>query len=464
MSTRQFITEPLRKTPVAMKADVVVVGGGPAGVGAAVRAARSGANTILVEAFGNLGGTNTTGYMFIVYSGGYLVKEIYNRLEAEGSIVNLLHTFPDIVSNPLSHYSSALLPESVSEILAFNPDVCAYVMSEISEEAGVKLLFRSLFVDVIVENNTIRAIIVENASGREAIEGKVFIDTTGRGDVLARAGVPYMKARNETGLPMPMGLMWKMANVEYKKLKKYQKEDPTLDKLIEKAKKKGELPYYRSKKTEKEMKNYDLIYTGHARLEMSPTAHPGEILLWAPAVHEWGLDGAEKVEDLIRAEVHIRKQIMSEFRFLKKYVPGFENAYISGISPFMGIREGRHPIGEYVMTYKDIKNARKFNDVVLKLKTVDRIDMRDQELGSVKFNVPYRCFLPKKMDNLLVAGDDIAAEHGAFIHMRGFEKAMSLGEIAGITASLSVKNSTTPKKLEYQVLKKELNQYDGLNV
>lgn len=450
----EFITESARKTPVIMKADVVVVGGGPAGVGAAVRATRSGANTVIIEKFGSLGGTNTTGFMFVVVEEvKHLSAEIFDRLRPGGYIVNLLEKFPGLTSNPLGHNSNAWYSWSVPEILAFDPDMCAYVINEMMEEAGVKFLLRTRFVDTKVEGGTIKAVIVENASGRQAIEGKVFIDATGRGDVVARSGAPYASARNQLGVPIPMGLMWKMSKVDYERLFEYQKKDPKLDSLIEKARMKGELPYYRPKKRDEEIKDYDVIYTGHSHPEMSPTLYPGEMLLWMPAMHDWGLDGAEKAEDLTRAEINIRKQIVSELNFLKKYVPGFEESHLSGISPYMGIREGRHPIGEYVLTFDDVKNGRKFDDATLKLKP---FAMRNQELAGVEFDIPYRCFLPKKIDNLLLVGDDISADHGAFLHVRSFGKAMSSGEVAGVAAALSAKKGFKPKELKYPVLKKRI--------
>lgn len=139
------------------------------------------------------------------------------------------------------------------------------------------------------------------------------------------------------GLPIPPGVMWKMSGVDYEKLFEYQKDDPKLDRAIETAKAQGELPYYRAKKEN----YYGGDYTGHPRLEMCPLLHPGDMLLWASAIHEWGLNCAEDAEDVTRGELHIRKQIFSELNFLKKYVPGFENARLSGIAPFLGIREGR---------------------------------------------------------------------------------------------------------------------------
>lgn len=449
----QFIVETERKIPVVSKADVVIVGGGPAGVGAAVRAARNGASTIVIERFGSFGGNNTTGFMSISLGEGGLGRggvamEIVERLRPGGYIVNITEKFPDMFSNPLNHYYSAMDGISATDLLAYDPDITSYVMSEMLEGLGVKVLLRSLFVDALVEDGAIKAVIVENASGRQAIEGKVFVDATGLGDPVARSGAPYVSAGgDEMGFPMCGGLMWKASGVDYEKLAEYQKEDPTLDKITEKAKAKGELPYYRPTKTKELMKFRDRIYTGHPHLEMSPTVYPGEMLFWAPAIHEWALNPAEKAEDLTRAEIHIRKQIVAELAFLKNYVPGFEKAYLTGISPYLGVREGRHPIGEYVLRYEDIRSLRKFDDVALRVKTHGAIDT-DEGLRNVTFDIPYQCFLPKKINNLLVAGDVLSVEHAVFFHTRSFGAAMILGEVAGIAAAMAVKNGVSPKELK----------------
>jgi len=451
----KFITEPAKEIPVVKSADVVVVGGGPAGVGAAIRAAQNDADTVLIERFGSLGGNNTTGFMFISRGGqeylGGLATEILDGLRPMGYAVDIrtLEWFPDAHYNPLTHYYSAAIGDlPPQERLAYDPDMTAYVMSNMVEELGVKIMLRNLFVDVLVEGDTIKAVIVENVSGRQAIEGKVFIDATGCGDVVARSGSPYVSAADEMGFRMPTGLMWKMSGVTYERLLEYQKEDPKLDKITEMARAKGELPYYRPKKTGKEMKAYERIYTGHPHLEMSPTLYPGEMLLWAPSVHEWAINAAENAEDLTRAEIHIRKQIVAELSFLKKYVPGFEKAHISGISPFMGIREGRHPIGEYVLRYEDIISRRKFDDVALRRKTFELLPT-EEGLSAVIFDIPYRCFLAKKLNNLLVTGGNISMEHAAFLHVRGFGPSVRLGEVAGIAAALSVKNKIKPKELKW---------------
>lgn len=456
-----YINEQIKKTPVVINADVVVVGGGPAGVGAATRAARSGFKTVIIERFGSLGGITTNGYMFIGYRQKHLPEEIYTRLRKGGYIVNLLEKYPDLLSNPLVHYSPVMNTENTHELLALNPDMCSCIINEMLEEVNVKIVLDTLFVDAVVEDGAIKAVIIENASGRQAIKGRIYIDTTGRADVVARTGVPYIHPENELGKPIPMGLMWKMSGVDYAKLLEYQKEDPKLSNLIEKAKKNDELllSYYRPKKTEKEMKNYDAIYTGHSCLEICPALYDGDMLMWAPAIYEWGLNGAENNENLTRAELHIRKQIVSEIVFFKKYVPGFERAHLSGIAPFMGIREGRHPVGVYTLTSDDVKNSKKFEDTVLRLKTTNFIDMRNKKSHRSPFEIPYRSILPKNINNLLLAGDDIAVDHGALLHIRGFGKAMNLGEVAGVAAAVAIRNETKIKETNISLIQKDLMKY-----
>jgi len=451
------VVEPERKTPILMDVDVAVVGGGPAGITAALASARNGADTLLIETYGSLGGMGTLGLMSVGGSefGGEstrgITKEIFDRMRKIGGAINYQEKWPKgTTSNPLAHFAHW---ENYS-LSIFDPESFKITVNEMMEEAGVKLLFHTWFADTIVEDNHIRAILVENVSGRQAIRSKVFVDATGTGDVAARSGVPYTEPRDATGVPMPMSLMYKMSGVNFEKLLEYQKKDPELTQLIAKAKEKGELPYYRTKKSVKDMEgHYEALYSGHPHLEMSPLIHPGEILCWGgPTPHEWGLDGT-KVQDLTQAEINIRRQIWSEVNFLKKYVPGFEDAFLSAIAPYMGVREKRHPIGEYVLTYDDVKNGREFDDVVLKMFPSPGITIMRTGQRIVSFDIPYRCFLPKKIDNLLLAGDNTSADHGAFIHMRSVQKCMAKGEVAGTAAALSVKNEVKPKDLDYRILR-----------
>lgn len=446
----KYVTVPEAKIPVIMEADVVVVGGGPAGVGAAVSAARSGANTVLIERHGCLGGMFTNGLMCV--SVGELPRglptEILERLGKDGYVENPIKKYPGLSSNPLFHYHGPNLAPGYrgpSKIATFDPYMAAHVMTEMMQEAGAAVNLRSLFVDAEIEESRIQAVITEDASGRRAIAGKVFVDATGRGDLVARSGGAYVNAGNELGFPIPPGLMWKLSNVDFERLFEYQKEDPLLEKAMERAKANGDLPRYRPKRTE----YYGGGYGGHPRPEMCPMLYPGDALLWAPAAYDWKLDCGERAEDLTRAEVEIRKEIVTELNFLTKYVPGFEHARLGAVAPFVGIREGRHPVGEHVMSYDDIRNECRFEDAALRLTTWDRMNM---EGGNpfVTFDVPYRSFLSKGVDNLLLAGDNLSMTHEALLHIRGFGTALRTGEVAGMAAAGAVEQGILPRELNWK--------------
>ncbi len=238
--SEKTIRLPETEIPVSAEADVVVIGGGPAGFGAAMRAARSGVRTLLVERFGGPGGAATSGYMCVTGEGGSfpLHAEWVKGLRDEGWLFDAWKAYPQLASNVLVHQSGRM---------NFYPDDGAYVMIRMLEQANVRLLFRTLFVDAVVQANpsgdgSIRAAVVENASGRQAIRGKVFIDATGRADVAARAGAPFKSAGNEKGLPVPFSLMYKVSGVNYEKLFNYQKSDPALWTAIAKARAAGDIP------------------------------------------------------------------------------------------------------------------------------------------------------------------------------------------------------------------------------
>lgn len=447
-----FITFPETRIPLIADADVVVVGGGPAGFAAAIQAARTGAETVVVERFGSPGGMMTNGLMSVIVGEvlGDLQAEIHERLGAGGHIVEPLKRYPKLKSNPLFHYYGPnILPgrETASIVYAFDPLMTAVIMNGMMEENGIRSFLRALCVGAKVEGNSIRAVIVENASGKQAIGGKVFVDATGRGDLAARCGVPCKGPGNEKGIPIAPGLMWKMGNVEYERLFEYQERDPFLERPLKRADADGQLPPYRSKR----MDIYGGAYSGHPHPEMCPTVHPGEMLLWAPAPHEWGLDCAQRAEDLTRAEIELRKHIMAEARFLTRYVPGFEKAYLASVAPCMGIREGRHPQGEYVIGYEDIRNQRRFHDAALHRTVSDWFDTR-QGGRRLSFDIPYRCFLAGKVENLLLAGDNLSMEHEALLHIRGFGMALRTGEVAGTGAARSLKTGVRPKDLQWNAL------------
>jgi len=218
----------------------------------------------------------------------------------------------------------------------FDPETFKLVVDQMIEEAGIKLLLDSIVVDAVVKSNVITGVIVENKSGRQAIMGKVVVDATGDGDVAA-AGVPYEKGEKHRVLPM--SLVYVISGVDNDRVREYQRKDPDLRKA---AKKVGfKCHVWELKRIEQR---------GPTFLHMDSIAN-GQVVVWGGSLHADGTD----TEDLTKAEVELRKRARTELGFLKKYIPSFENSYIAMTAPYMGVRETRRIIGEYILNEKDLE-------------------------------------------------------------------------------------------------------------
>ncbi|MGP1677829.1 MAG: FAD-dependent oxidoreductase, partial [Burkholderiales bacterium] len=248
-----------KPVPVVAEADVVVVGGGPGGFAAALRAARMGASTILLEKYDMPGGVHTSGLQGAAGPGvGGIHTELMQRFAAAGCIYTVTEsTLPNWAGNPLSHYEAHLKPGSAFSRSTFNPEGAGCVMVRMLEEAGVRAQYGTAFVDAVVKTkagkDSITEAIVENASGRQAIRGKVFIDGSGTAEVVARAGAPFVRgggpqpptvAWDAQNRPVPGALLWIMSGIDFARVAAYQirENDPTLGKLIAAATAAGDIP------------------------------------------------------------------------------------------------------------------------------------------------------------------------------------------------------------------------------
>ncbi len=464
--TEKTIEFPARQIPVVLETDVVVIGGGPAGFGAAMRAARSGISTLLIERFGGPGGAATSGYMCVTGQGSSfpLHTEWVEGLRKEGWLFDAWKAYPQLENNVLVHQSGRN---------SFYPDDGAYVMNEMLEKAKVKMLYRTSFVDTILKSsttgdNSIEAIVVENASGLQAIKGKIYIDSTGIADVVARSGSPYISAGNGKGHPVPFSLMYRVSGVDYEKLFEYQKTDPALWTAIAKARAAGDIPDELYMPYKYEIGGGWGGYRGCPQLNMCAIRGNGEMLVWSFPPSDWGLNAAENGIDASRGEILMRKLNIAEVKFLKKYIPGFENAYLSGMAPYMAIREGRHPQGEYVLSWDDVINERKFPDAVLRKGSGDIMDWgedmvrRPNEKGEMIWkkpprkdkknytvDIPFRAFLPKKINNLLLAGECLSSTYEMFYIRRLIPWCMRTGEVAGTAAAIAVKQGINAKEIKW---------------
>jgi hypothetical protein len=400
-----------RETPVLGDVDVAVVGGGPAGIAAAVSASRNGANVMLVERYPHLGGMATGGlvvwlYEYDRYEYGIL-KETAQRLQALDGVY-----FPPRAQGEMRWIDG--LGISGAYGVRFCPETLKFVANEMVLEAGVNLLFNSLFVDAVTDEGGIRGIIVEGKEGRQAVLAKVTIDATGDGDVFARAGAAFQVDTHAWG----MSLSWRMVNVDVEKFIKFQKETPAeynelMRELMERA------------KETRPMRCVPEVVVKGVTISFSP------YLLGLSAI---------RVKDLARVEIEGRRKIMTAVDFYKERVPGFEAASLLQTASQIGTRASRRLDGEYVLTKQDVLAGRRFPDVIARN----------------LFDLPYRCLLPKRVDGLLVAGRCLSTTREAQESIREMCPCFATGEVAGAAAALAVKHDVEPRKIGVRELQEAL--------
>ncbi len=426
--SQDWITE----APVSLSAEVIVCGGGPAGLCAAVAAAQEGADTLLIERYGFLGGMATAGLInpfMPYYTGGEqiiegLFQQIIDRLDAAGG---------------WSHRQDEWARD------AFDPEIMKLVAQDMVEEAGVELRLHTMVVDASSDNGHVRQALLGSKSGLEAAEATIFIDTTGDGDLAARAGVPYEQGRPEDGLSQPMTLMFRMTGVDEERMPSREE----INRLYDQAKAVGEIDNPRE--------NVLWFYTTrHGDIHFNTTR----------VVHHDGTSAA----DLTAAEMEARRQVQQMVNFLTEKVPGFADAYLSTTGTQIGVRESRRILGEYTLTAEDVLGASKFADGIAR--GCYDIDIHNPSgTGTVikslpageSYDIPYRCLCPRGFDNLLVAGRPISATHQAHSSLRVMPIAAAVGEAAGTAAAMCIAQEQSVTAVDVAKLRERLRRR-GANI
>lgn len=434
--------------------DVLVLGGGNAGCAAALAAARRGAKTLLIERYGFLGGTATAamvGPWMTFHAGkerivGGIAQEIVERLMRRGG-------------------SPGHIPDSsdyVSTITPFDPEIHKALLFEMMREANVDLLLHAWFLDAHVAEDRVVGADVATVGGVRRYRGKTVIDATADASVAFAAGVPTQQG-DERGRVQPASLMCRLSHVDLNKtatyvrmhadqmrtsLKAHERTAPALTAVA------GLYELW------EEAKRDNIVDIPRELVSFFISPYPDEVTVNMTRVTN--IDPLNP-EDLTRAEVDARLQVMQLLRFFRERVPGFEEARIAATGAQIGIRESRRIVGRYTLTADDVLNGREFDDAVAR--SAYPIDIHNptgsgtttHRLAEGKsYEIPFRCMLPVEKEALLVAGRCISTTHEALASTRLTPTVMTLGQAAGTAAALANKHGVVVSAVEAHELRTAL--------
>jgi hypothetical protein len=435
---RVSVIEEARTLPVSQQADVLILGGGVAGLTAALAAAETGSSVLLIERSNCLGGTATAGMMTLFYTpyrcAHGIPKRIFDRLIDAGG------AFP-------------------GEIISFDHEVFKTVAFEMVAERNIQLLLHTICADVIMDDDRVCGLVVENKGARSAVLGKVLIDASGDADIAARAGAPLMKGRESDNKMRPMSLLFRLGGIDVESLLDYVRTNPG-----EFSKDPNQMMLDIAGKNIRIFGFFGLVEEAKKQGFLYPDCHYFRIEAVMPergsalvnTVRVYDVDGTNPT-DVTRAEIEGRRQqrLLLEF------------------ASHIGVRETRRVRASYVLTEEDILDKTRFPDSI----GVDSNrqnpkgprhspdgmegsaqDVENRELVASLFTyeIPYRCLLPETVEGLVVAGRAISANHDADGYTRNQPACMVTGQAAGVAASLSVQRDVQPRNLDIGMLQQSL--------
>lgn len=437
------ILEKSRQTAVLGEYDVVVLGGGPAGMAAAVAAAHLGRSTLLVERYGYLGGTLTAAGVS-TFCGLHALVHGEPRQVVRGVADELLARIERLDGLRPPHMSFG------NRIMAQADDISAFkcAADDLLQSAGARVLFHALAVGALMRaggDTQIEALLVESKSGRAAILGRMFIDCSGDADLAAWAGAPFEKLAEADKMAYP-SLTCRISGVDA------AQAGPawdTVNQLMDEAERAGEWRFQRKNILLRPQKR-DTEWRMNATNIKRPDGGP--------------VDGTD-VEQLTCGEIEGRRQIQHVFEFIRRYAPGFGQAYLVDIAPQIGIRETRRILGEYQLTVDDVLGCADFPDAI----GVSGWPVEAHVRGNVtvKFpapargfhQLPYRMLVPQRVDNLLVAGRCASMTHAGQSADRVSGPCLVMGQAAGTAAHLALGSGSSCRLIDVAALQSQLQSH-----
>ena len=472
--TQDGVVEPQRTLPVESEYDVIVAGGGIAGVGAAIAAARAGCNTLVIEQTSALGGLATMG----------------------------------LVNIPLD-YRSGIGEEMIAELEAVDghwhrnsdPEKHKLVLDRMVTGAGCDILFVTTVVDSILRDGAICGVVVESKSGRQAIMAQRVIDCSGDADAAHFAGCDYVVGRESDGYVQGCSLEFRLGGVDWDayQTSEFKATDPRWEAVIEQALEDGDLPY--------PIDNH-LNWMTHVPGRPEHCGMDEVSICFAHSRYCKPLDN----RDLTRMYIEGREQCDILWKFIRKSVPGFEKSWLIDTAPLLGVRDSRRVLGEYVLTGWDVARRAKFDDVIAitwrgfdvhnptgpgnqkwfeteidgETKYIaagldgyasssfppggpDALsdyagrtgDELQDERQKTHYDVPYRCLVPQKVENLLVAGRCLSSDFPGQSATRLVMCCNAMGEAAGHAMALSLKHGVAPRDIDTTELQRTLIEAGG---
>ncbi len=450
------ITEVRREINVIRETDVIVVGGGPGGIAAAVSAARGGAKTILLERYGHLGGMSTGGLVNIIpnlgdiygeqHIGGFC-QEVIDRLAARGAAC-----FPDkcfwgkseasVVDTYLKanmmHFYIRKNKEGKYVVLytaVIDPEVAKDEMNTMVTEAGAELLLHTWVTEPIMDGNTVKGVIVENKTGRQALLGKVVIDCSGDGDLLPRVGVETTDYMIPGSRIAQFGFVYWVCNVDLEKYDDFMNSEP--DKY--------------------HVRTQEIIKMGGSPHFSRGLLKQHEGVVW---IHRLiGSLCQTDAEEMTHIDVTTRHQSVRNWELMREYMPGFEKSFIMLSAPQLGTSGGRRIVGEYFLTAKDMDTDQPFDDTIAIFADNDRGEL---SLQYPRTYIPYRALVPKETEGLLVACRAFSADHDFSEFFNLIPHCMCFGQAAGAAAAIAVKDGVSVRNVNFAALRSQLLKYGAI--